>query len=420
MSVGGWWLSDDRTVLQKYQITAGTTIPAASYLVLTESQFNTGVNAFSIGSTGDEIVLSATSAGALTGYRSQVAFGAAAEDTSFGRIVTASAVPEFWPLVGRTFNAANAAPKIGPVIINEIMYHPLDLAGPLDNTRDEFVELHNVTTSPQAIGGWKLKGDCDFTFPSGTIIQPSDYIVVVGFNPAVDTASLAAFRSAYGITASVTIYGPFAPKLANDTASAEHAYPGTAIGAVTPFVLMDKAEYQDTTPWPVSADGTGPSLQRTSRTTIGNEPANWLAATATPGSVNSGQAAILDSDGDGLPDAWETANGLNRFSASDANADLDGDGQNNLIEYRAGTSPTSGASGFRITAPPTQQPGNQLRLQWQAVAGKTYRITSATNLTGPWTPVSTGIAAVLPTTTANIPMTGAQSFYRVEVENPTP
>ncbi|WP_041973793.1 chitobiase/beta-hexosaminidase C-terminal domain-containing protein [Geobacter sp. OR-1] len=46
-----------------------------------------------------------------------------------------------------------------------------------------------------------------------------------------------------------------------------------------------------------------------------------------------------DDDNDGMPDAWEIANGLNPLERSDAQSDLDGDGLINLQEYLKGTDP---------------------------------------------------------------------------------
>jgi len=54
-----------------------------------------------------------------------------------------------------------------------------------------------------------------------------------------------------------------------------------------------------------------------------------------------------DSNGNGIPDAWERQN----FGTTgiDPNADPDGDGMSNLQEYLAGTNPNDGTDNLRIT-----------------------------------------------------------------------
>gem|GEM_PF-1051558 len=47
-----------------------------------------------------------------------------------------------------------------------------------------------------------------------------------------------------------------------------------------------------------------------------------------------------DSDGDGMPDWWEELHQLNKFLASDADQDADGDGTTNLEEFLGGSDPT--------------------------------------------------------------------------------
>ncbi len=49
-------------------------------------------------------------------------------------------------------------------------------------------------------------------------------------------------------------------------------------------------------------------------------------------------------------------------SPAGANADPDGDGQNNLAEFLAGTDPTNSASSFRVIS--VTQTGNSLRVTW--------------------------------------------------------
>ncbi|MBS0657489.1 MAG: lamin tail domain-containing protein [Verrucomicrobia bacterium] len=308
VNVGGWWLSDDLNQRQKYQIPANTIIPAGGYLVLYEASFNAGATPFSLSALGDEVILSAVDTnGALTGYGSLVRFGASAPNASFGRVAATGLGPssggaEFWPQSAHTFGqdnpanvaqfrtgagGANAAPKIGPVVINEVMYHPVDGAGGADNSRDEFVELYNPGATAQSLAGWRLKGDSEYVFPAGVTLAAGAYALVVSFDPA-DTTTLAAFRAAYSLNPSVPIFGPYSPKLANNTHSVELAEPGTAIGGSTPYWLVDKVEFRDVAPWPTSPDGTGTSLQRQSLSVIANTAANWSGATPTPGAINVG------------------------------------------------------------------------------------------------------------------------------------
>jgi hypothetical protein len=86
----------------------------------------------------------------------------------------------------------------------------------------------------------------------------------------------------------------------------------------------------------------------------------------------------LDSDGDQMPDVWETLHGLNASSATDGASDADGDGASNREEFHAGTDPSSAASRLRVTGfSPFASPP---QLSFASVPQRRYRIEQSENL----------------------------------------
>lgn len=84
----------------------------------------------------------------------------------------------------------------------------------------------------------------------------------------------------------------------------------------------------------------------------------------------------VDSDSDGLPDDWE--NFYFGSLANDATNDADGDGVNNLAEYRAGTIPTAAGNVFKLLA--VQHAADSTDVQFASAPGRQYVVEWTTNL----------------------------------------
>jgi len=292
--ISGLFLSNDFFTPKKYRLPAGTILAAGTYRVFDESQFNPqpGVDpSFSLNGLGGEVYLfSANAGGDLTGYYHGFSFGAAENGVSFGRYVSSDGKEQFVGQAALSLGTNNPPPKVGPVVINEIMYHPPEIGGTNDNTVDEFLELLNISNSTVSLFDgaqpWKIAGGIDFALPLGVTLASGQTLLVVNFNPT-NTVMLAAFQAKYGVGAGVQVFGPYDGKLNNNGDEVRLIKPTTQLGGTIPFVLVDRVEYSDSAPWPAGADGFGLSLQRKTATAFGNDPANWLAALPSAAAATS-------------------------------------------------------------------------------------------------------------------------------------
>lgn len=297
--ISGWFLSDD-PLTPKFRLPSPTVIPEGGYVTFTEADFNPTPGtppSFNLRASGDEVfLLSADAAGQLTGYVTGHDFGAALNGVSFGRYVTSTGRERFVAQESLTLGRTNGLPRVGPIVISEIMYRPPDVFANnawWDNPEHEFIELHNLASSPMPLydpnaptNTWRLRDAVTYRFPTNQVMAADERILVVGFDPA-DPAAAGLFRSRYPLDPLVRLFGPYEGKLSNKEGRVELVQPDMVrfygTNWVVTGVLEDAVGYEDTFPWPAGADGLGFSLQRVTEAGFGDDPINWVAAAPSPG-----------------------------------------------------------------------------------------------------------------------------------------
>jgi hypothetical protein len=285
-----WYLSDDGGSLMKWEVPS-TSIPAGGRVSFDEV---TGFHqdpcsglGFGLDKAGEQLFLSYLPGNSNDRVVDCISFKGQENFVSLGRYPNGGT---YWFAMAPSRNGSNLTPNQPAVVISELMYHPVD-------PNDEYLELYNPTGAAvnlyNADGVWRLRGigNNDYYFPASKSISAGDRLIVVGFDPALETARLDVFEAAYGtgnLIANVDIFGPWDGDLSNasERVALEKPQAPDNVGESVSWVIVDEVVYGDYLPWPESPDGGGDSLHRVSpvATASGCDPNNWTANAPSPGS----------------------------------------------------------------------------------------------------------------------------------------
>ena len=192
VDISGWWLSNDLNDLDRFILPPNPVIAADGYVVLNQNQFEFSLD----GVQGDDAILvHPNGSGDVDLFIDYVAFDNSQSGASLVR----------WPdetgsmiaMSATTFGAANSGPRIGSVVMTEIMYNPPPAKGIADSQELEYIEVFNPSARMVDLTGWSVDG-VNYEFPGGTTIGPAQHLVLLPFHPE-DSTNQAAFNSFYHV-----------------------------------------------------------------------------------------------------------------------------------------------------------------------------------------------------------------------------
>ena len=288
--IGGWFLSDDDDDLQKYEIEPGLVLASHGYVVFYEDpNFGMGSDPgmhtpFALNKYEDTVYLTSGFGGEITGLHSaDEPFDAADPNVAFGRYVKSEkdGGVNFVPMSENTPREENAYPLVGPIVINEIAYHP-------DTGDAEFVELLNISNETVKLYDedlqepWRFVDDPDednrgleFYFPTTPPIEmePGEYLLLVKNRTLLEFV----FNNNQPFSAELQVYEWGDGKLNNSDERPELQKPGGMINpAERAYIRVDRVSYKDDPPWPTEPDNSNVyTLQREVASEYGNDVINW-------------------------------------------------------------------------------------------------------------------------------------------------
>lgn len=333
VDIGGWFLSDDRDNLRKFEIPLETIIGPGGFVVFYEDK-HFGVDSnhpgkltgFALSSFGESVFLFAPGGDLSLPYLEEESFGPSDPDISRGRFekLTTGTI-NFVPLAYPTPGESNAYPKVGPLTITEIHYHPAE------NAAAEYIEIQNISASGLSLSNeatsesWQFTDGIEFNFSRIPSIQiaAGEVILLV--------KDLDAFQTTYSVPEGVQIFQWDSGSLSNQGEKLELSKPGERdLSGTLSMIRVDRVVYDDNFPWPENADGSGLSLHKNQSDLYGNDIASWRADIPTPG--------IPEQAGENMFLNWTIATGLSS-SENSKSSDPDNDGIPNVLEWLMDTHP---------------------------------------------------------------------------------
>lgn len=321
VSIGGWSLTDDLGKPNGFLVPADTVIEPRGLVVFDETQLTD----FALSSAGERLyLLSRDDEGRLDGGVTQLSFGPAPVGSTYGRVINSVDEVSLALLEEASLGSENGKPRVGPLVITEIMAQP-------EADGVEFVEIANIGAEIVSLAGLRVNGT-GYTFAAGTL-NPMEVLVLAAEEPSL-------FRQRFGLSASVRVEGPFPARLDNSGETLSLLVPDTEEPSLR--IPLDEVRFRTAAPWPNVA-GNGASLERVMLREFGSEPLVWTAvAEATPG-VHPGLDLPGPPDPEPTADTWKeiyfTEAELADAMRSGDLADPDRDGLPNMLEYALGLKP---------------------------------------------------------------------------------
>ncbi len=294
-------LTTDTGAPRAFVFPSGTTLAAGGYLAVycngslpatATVPFNTGF-ALSPGGGGVYLFKSRATGGGLL---DSVNHGNQIADYSIGRVPNGTGVFVLSTVSRGATNAAATTVPATSVKINEWQ----------TAAEPAWVELYNTSTSPAALGGSALTDD--FLDRTKSPLPPLSFLAGTGSGR---------WLQLFADNAGSALPGHLTFTLQAGEGIALYAASGALADSVVTAAIP-----------PGATEGRLP-----------DGTATIASLAPTPGSANAGSSVPPDSDGDGLPDVWENAYGLDSGNAADALLDSDGDGIPNLLEYAFNMNP---------------------------------------------------------------------------------